>query len=368
MNEEDISWLKILRYVRGESNPAEHEEVQKWMASDADHEEIILFVEKLLETPAESKEDWDVDSAWLRYNIRHGRDFEKHDEEEVEEGEHIAGSNEVQKEESEVSANKKPHRFKWGLVAAAAAMISLILLFTVPMEREEPVSEGQVPAHKEIVSEHGQRTHLRLSDGTRVILNAGSKIITPETFSDSLRSVQLEGQAFFNVATDSVRPFLVVTEHSVTEVLGTQFDVRAYSGDEQVEVTVAEGKVALRAKQDTANLNSKEITQNQKGSLLPAGIAEVTEVENLAVHLGWTEGKLVFSNQQFIRVKKTLERYYNITIEIESDNGEQLRDRQFTGSFTDSQPLEEVLEAIALSLDMEYRKAASKRSYIVYNK
>lgn len=365
MNEEDISWIKILRYVQGESSPEEHAEVQKWIDSDPDHEEIILFVEKLLETPAESKEDWDVDSAWLRYNIRHGRDFEEHDEEEEE----IAGLKAVQKKRSEVSANKKTSKFKWGMVAAAAAMITVILLFTVPGERGESVSEDRVPINKEIVSEHGQRTHLRLSDGTRVILNAGSKIITPETFSDSLRRVQLEGQAFFNVATDSVRPFLVVTDRSVTEVLGTQFDVRDYSEDEQVEVTVAEGKVALRAKQDTAKRNSREITQNQQGSLLPAGIAEVTEVENLAVHLGWTEGKLAFSDQQFLRVKRTLERYYNITIEIENSTGEQLKDRRFTGSFTDSQPLEEVLEAIALSLEMEYREdTSSDNSYTFFKK
>ncbi|SHG30475.1 FecR family protein [Fodinibius roseus] len=366
MNEEDISWIKILRYVQGESSPEEHAEVQKWIDSDPDHEEIMLFVEKLLETPAESKEDWDVDSAWLRYNIRHGRDFEEQEDEEEED---IAGLKAVKKKGSEVSANKRAPKFKWGLVAAAAAMITVILLFTVPGERGEPVSDVRVPTNKEIVSEHGQRTHLRLSDGTRVILNAGSKMITPETFSDSLRRVELEGQAFFNVATDSARPFLVVTDRSVTEVLGTQFDVRAYSEDEQVEVTVAEGKVALRAKQDTAKRNGKEITHNQQGSLSPAGIAEVTEVENLAVHLGWTEGKLVFSNQQFLRVKRTLERYYNITIEIESDNGEQLRDRRFTGSFTDSQPLEEVLEAIALSLEMEYREdSSSDNSYTFFKK
>src|SRR5699024_4185847 len=188
--------------------------------------------------------------------------------------------------------------------------------------------------------------------------------------------------AFFNVAADSARPFLVSTDRAVTEVLGTKFDMRAYAEDELVEVTVAEGKVTLRSKQDSANPGGKEITGNQKGSLSPAGVTRVTDVENMTVQLGWTEGNLQFSNEHFSRVRKTLERYYNINIEIESDNSEQPRERRFagsltdsqsfgdqrfTGSFTDNQSLEEVLEAVALSLNMEYRKAASERSYILYN-
>lgn len=360
--DKNISWIKLLRYVRGESSPEEQAEVEEWIASDAGHEDLILFVEKVLDTPAEPKEDWDVDSAWLRYNIRHGRDFDEGPEEE----EHVSALKEVQNRRLKASTGKKSHTLTWGLVAATAAMISLILLFTVPKE-QKPVSEVQTQTLKEVVSEYGQRTHLRLSDGTRVILNAGSKITTPETFSDSVRSVRLEGQAFFNVTTDSTRPFLVSTDRAMTEVLGTKFGIRAYSEDELVEVTVAEGKVALRSKQDAANLSGKEITRNQKGSLSPTGIARVTEVENIADYLGWTEGKLVFSNERFSGVKKTLERYYNISIEVVSDN-RKLKDRRFTGSFTDSQPLEEVLEAIALSLDMEYREGTSDNSHTLFKK
>src|SRR5690625_4113403 len=379
---ENISWTKLLRYVQGISRPEERAVVEEWIASDTDHKDLLLFVEKVLDTPAESRENWDVDSAWLRYNIRHGRDFrgeagENKSFADLEVGLHPAkhgrrGENkplaglEAPRGSKTRRVKKKTNILKWGWVAAAAAMISFMLFFTVPGERES-ASEVQAPLVKKIESELGQRTHFRLSDGTNVILNAGSTLFAPQTFSDSIRRVRLEGQAFFNVAADSTRPFLVSTDRAVTEVLGTKFDMRAYAEDELVEVTVAEGKVALRSKQDTANVGGKEIMRNQKGSLSPAGVARITEVENMAVHLGWTEGKLQFSNEYFSRVRKTLERYYNINIEIESDNSEQFGERRFTGSFTDNQSLEEVLEAVALSLNMEYRKAASERSYIVYN-
>lgn len=345
----DISWIKLLRYVRGESSPEEHAEIQKWIASDADHEDIILFVEKLLETPAESKEDWDVDSAWLRYNIKHGREFDEDTDDEPQKFDVV----ELQSRSAGTSRRKKTEAFKWASVAIAAAMIGLILFFTVPVEKES-VSDEQSQTLKEIVSDYGQRTHFRLSDGTRVILNAGSKILTPETFSDSVRSVQLEGEAFFDVATDSARPFLVNTDRSVTKVLGTKFDLKAYSEDKRVEVTVAEGKVALRSKQEGGHPNGKEITKKQKGTLSREGTLTVEEVPDLAVYLGWTEGKLVFSNEPFLQIKRTLERWYDIDIDI--NNSDQFGSSRFTGSFTDSQPMEEVLEAIALSLDMTYKK------------
>lgn len=350
---EEISWTKLVRYVQGECNPEERAEVDEWIATDDDHAALISLIEKIWDTSTEAKEDWDVDSAWLRYTIRHGRDFK----EVFEKDEHGAA-----REHNRLPAmerNNQVQPFKWGLIAAAAAMIGLVLFFSVPSE--EALISDSTPV-KEIISEHGQRTHFRLSDGTRVILNAGSKILTPESFSDSVRSVELEGQAFFDVATDSARPFLVSTDRAITEVLGTKFDMRAYSQDRLVEVTVAEGKVALRSKQDTAG---REITENQLGTLSNGGNASVTEIQDIAVHLGWTEGRLVFSNEPFFRVKATLERWYNIKIEVEDGNRDQLNSRRFTGTFTDSQPMEEVIEAFALSMKIKVRVRKPDGSYVL---
>src|SRR5699024_5556416 len=235
MNPKEINWNKLLRYVRGNSSHKEQKEVGKWVNSSSKNRNIIFFLEEMWQSSAEDKEDWDVDSAWLRYEFRYGKDFQGVAEENETDKSSIPTS-ESQKKEVNSADNRKSGVFSWALVAAAAALVCLIMIYSYP-------------SLKEIVTKHGQRIHFRLSDGTKVILNAGSKLIAPKAFSDSARSVQLEGQAFFDVATDSARPFLVNTDRSLTKVLGTRFDVRAYPGDGRVEITVAEGKVALQSGQ-----------------------------------------------------------------------------------------------------------------------
>src|SRR5699024_240151 len=137
--------------------------------------------------------------------------------------------------------------------------------------------------------------------------------------------------AFFEVATDSSRPLLVYTDRSVTEAPGTPFDLKAYPGDKRAAVPAAQWKAALRSTQAGDHPNGKEITKKQKGTLSREGALTVEEVPDLAVYLGWTEGRLVFINEPFDRVKITLERWYDIQIEIKSDNSGQLENRRFTG-------------------------------------
>src|SRR5699024_9556740 len=240
MNPKEINWNKLLRYVRGNSSHEEQKEVEKWVNSSSRNKDVISFLEEIWQTSAEDKEDWDVDSAWMRYKFRYGKDFKEVTRE------NDKSVPKFQKKKITATESSKYNTISWGVVAVAAALVCLIVIYGYPSQK---ASVSDVSPMKEIVTKQGQRIHFRLSDGTKVFLNAGSKLIAPKAFSDSTRTVQLEGQAFFDVATDSARPFLVNTDRSVTKVLGTRFDVRAYSGDGRVEITVAEGKVALQSGQ-----------------------------------------------------------------------------------------------------------------------
>src|SRR5699024_10918143 len=354
---------KLLQYVRGSSSHEEQKEVEKWANSRSKNKDVIAFLEEIWQTSAEDKEDWDVDSAWLRYEFRYGKDFQGVAEENETDKSSIPTS-ESQKKEVNSADNRKSGVFSWALVAAAAALVCLIMIYSYPSQK---ASVYEVPSMKEIVTKHGQRIHFRLSDGTKVILNAGSKLIAPKAFSDSARSVQLEWQAFFDVATDSARPFLVNTDRSLTKVLGTRFDVRAYPGDGRVEITVAEGKVALQSGQgiNGNDDNAKVIRRGHQGYLTPEGIASVTKVHDVNSNIGWIKGNLVFYNDSFTQVKAMLERWYDININIASGSVGTLNEVMFTGSFTDSQSMDEVLEAIALSLSIKFKKM-SDRSYTIY--
>src|SRR5690606_7580202 len=98
-----------------------------------------------------------------------------------------------------------------------------------------------------ITMTRGKRGGVTLSDGTKVYLNAQSKIILPNVFSADSREVKLEGEAYFDVAKNPNKPFVIRTKGAVVQVLGTSFVVRNYEGDHSVQTVVEEGIVSFRS-------------------------------------------------------------------------------------------------------------------------
>ncbi len=94
----------------------------------------------------------------------------------------------------------------------------------------------------------GQRVNITLSDGTNVWLNARTKIVYPAVFDKSVRQVAVDGEAYFDVAKDKKRPFIVETGKCNMEVLGTKFNVEGYSDKDDFEVTLMEGSVRVASR------------------------------------------------------------------------------------------------------------------------
>lgn len=155
-----------------------------------------------------------------------------------------------------------------------------------------------------------QRKTVTLPDGSTVRLNMGSELLFPEKFSENSRSVTLKGEGFFEVVRDESRPFTVLTESLTTTVLGTSFNVRAYTNEDQ-DVTVVTGKVKVE------NQHSKII--------LSPGEQAYFDVENRALvrnevdpsqYAGWTDPELRFDLVPFQDIVTRLERWYRIDIEV----------------------------------------------------
>jgi transmembrane sensor len=185
-----------------------------------------------------------------------------------------------------------------------------------------------------------------LSDGSLVRLNNASKIVYPESFPDSIRQVQLIGEAYFDVAAES-RPFVVFTKNARIRVLGTEFNV--WTRNEETRVIVKEGRVSFRS------LESDEtglvLVENQmavcKEDLQPVE----TQPANPIGLLGWLEGRIVFDETRLKEVADELSRIYDVEIGLQNPELDSL---SISGSFQ-KKPLEEILEAICLTLDLEYR-------------
>lgn len=173
-------------------------------------------------------------------------------------------------------------------------------------------NENDAPRMNTVVIPYGNRSTINLSDGTKVWLNAGSRLIYPSKFVDNIREVYLVGEAFFNVEKNEDQPFVVKTSHVSVKVLGTQFNVSAYPEDNSIQTVLTEGSVEIiRA---DAGLFEKGVVL-QPGQLgLWHKKSKETKVYDVDVeyYTNWVEGIFSFENTDLNRIVKKLERYYNI--------------------------------------------------------
>lgn len=206
------------------------------------------------------------------------------------------------------------------------------------------------PVLKEIAMEKGQRGSVTLSDGTKVSLNSDSKISIPNIFKDDIREVYLEGEAYFDVAKNPDRPFIIYTRGTIVEVLGTAFSIRSFPEDDIVRTIVEEGIVSFRGEDENID-NGVLLTAGKLGAFdLNEKSIETKEVEKLDLYLGWKNGYLNFQNTRMDKVKLELERKYDIEVKFTSSDIDELK---LTAELK-SRMLKNVLETISMSLDLKY--------------
>lgn len=196
----------------------------------------------------------------------------------------------------------------------------------------------------------GSQTRLHLPDGTSVVLNAGSYIAYSQDFGIETRVVKLQGEGYFEVAHNPKMPFHVMTKDLRVRVLGTKFNFRDYSEDQEVVVTLMEGKVALNNQiQQEAELilhpNERMVLDKQDGVMKKESIEAKSRIQ-------WTEGKLIFDETPLTEVAKILERTYDVRMKFANDS---LKTYRFYGNFSRSeQSIQNILEALSATGKINY--------------
>ena len=185
-----------------------------------------------------------------------------------------------------------------------------------------------------------------LPDSTTGWLNSGSTLEYKGDFLGK-RKVSLTGEAYFNVYHDPLRPFEVTTPTITAKALGTKFNISSYSDENRSELMLEEGVV------EYSNKYSKERLLMEPADLIvydkSSNQATIHKAESTK-YTSWTEGKLVFRNDPIDVVARRIARWYNVDIEININNPESI---SWRATFQD-ESLEEVLHALALSLDLKY--------------
>ena len=202
-------------------------------------------------------------------------------------------------------------------------------------------------------NEKGRKSKIFLSDGTIVYLNSESKITYPSNFSDSLRYVELEGEAFFEVSPNKECPFVVITGPIDIKVLGTSFSVRNLDSYDKIRVSLVSGLIEVIEKQNKLNRYKKinleprqSISYEQKrGIFMP-----VTNFNPLEEY-GWKDGILYFKNANIKEVVNRLESWYGVNIKIINKPPFEWN---YHGEFQD-QSLQNVLESMGYSQEFDFR-------------
>ncbi|MEQ9289489.1 MAG: FecR domain-containing protein [Cyclobacteriaceae bacterium] len=166
---------------------------------------------------------------------------------------------------------------------------------------------------------NGVKTRIKLPDGTKVWLNSGSKISYPRTFSQNIRKVELEGEAFFEVHRDTSKPFIVNARNVETRVLGTSFNVMAYE-KRNVAITVATGKVQVSSfDNESLKKSTIDLIPDQQATFdLTTGNINVNKIDATRFS-AWTEGKLIFDEMKMDEVVQNLERWYGVKVFVQSE-------------------------------------------------
>lgn len=214
------------------------------------------------------------------------------------------------------------------------------LVYTsLPKSNDKTTSE---PAEwNKISTPRGGRYNLVLQDGTKVYLNSGSSLEFPTDFTERERKVTLKGEAYFEVAKKSGKPFRVnVDDKQQVEVLGTHFNISAYSDENIIKTTLLEGSVKVVAKNDQAMLKPGQMSVNDLESL--SFVVKQVDVKDA---IDWKNGIFVFNRENISSIMRKISRWYDVDIEFKGNTD----NVSFLGNYSRKKSLKTLLKTMELS-------------------
>ncbi len=348
------------RYAAGECAPSERAYVEQMLAADAAWARRLEEIRTLRSMTRELPQAWDVERLWS--GMRERRAAAARAESAAPPSDTISPGGGRRAASARVTGAIAPApRRSWTMLARMAAAITIAAGVSALWYVQQGV-RGGAPAHYQLEAQNGRVTSARLSDGSRVTLAAGSVLDVPREFGRE-RDVTLVGQAYFEIAHDSTRPFRVHTRGTFTRVLGTKFDVRAYPEDSGVTVLVTEGRVEFGVdggkggRPEAAStsgvggavtLTPVTLTPGDRARLEPGGQLRVEHGVAVDRELAWMQGRLVFVDAPLSTVAREVERWYDVHIVVEDTS---LASAPVTASFG-NEPVDGILRALAISLDV----------------
>jgi ferric-dicitrate binding protein FerR (iron transport regulator) len=339
----------ILRYLVGEMSEQETQQIQEWLKASEENRQLFARHKKL----------------WLGSRAFAGYDTDKINQDKK------AVDLKIRNFELEQHHRKAKRRiWMFACAASVALMLGLsTLIYNIALKQSCLFSGGEIEVP------YGSKSLITLPDGSKVWVNAGSKISYPADFGIISRNVYLTGEAYFDITKMEKKPFFVNTDIMKIKVYGTAFNVKSYKDDNWVETTLDHGaisiicndapdkeisikphqKIIIMRKPQQFPVSSPSATTT-KASPVPVKSLEIKEVKNTEVITAWKDNKLVFEEEPLWSLAKQLERRYKVQIRF---SNEKVRNIRYTAAIKEM-PIDQVLDAISLSSQISYRIKATE--------
>ena len=349
MDEKELA-ERLARYFAGECSEEEVERLHEWIAREPGAAERMARLQRIWEAAEAPASSWDAEAAWedLHRRVREGADPTS--------GPGRFESDRSSKEGARSRSRRRSRRPSRSggrhLARTAALTLAVLAVALVGALATDSVSLWSAESEAKVFTTNkGEQSTVRLPDGTRAHLNVDSRLTIPAAFGDR-REVLLKGEAYFEVAKDSNRSFIVRTGEASVQVLGTAFNVRSYTDAQETRVAVEEGRVALYTGQLSDRDTAAVLLPHSLALASDRGLDAVREDVDLSRELAWTEKRLVFQDAPFEEIVRKLERWYDVQVEVEPSPDEIVR---LNATFEDVS-LQDVLHDVSAALNLEYRK------------
>lgn len=337
----------IIRFLQQDINEEELRYLESWLEEDAEHKSYFFELKSISDSSRRS---------FFSKEEVNGASWQKM----------LARINKYQ--EKDPSLGKSRSRDLWISIIKYVAIV-VVAVGTGwgidEFQRNTDLSNDKEIVYNEIQVQKGGRANtLILSDGTKVVLNAATTFKYPTSFDEKNRIVYLEGEAYFEVAKDEEKPFVVKLNKQDITVLGTTFNVQAYKDESYSIVTLLNGRVMLDAFNELGESTSRMFLKPNQRALSDnkSGSVSLCDV-NASFASTWIKGEYKFKDEPLLSICKRLENYYNVQIHLNDPRLEQIR---YTGTFSLEQDIMEVFRIIDYEKQFAFKRV--KRDIFITNK
>ena len=334
----DINLLK--KYFSNECTREEVDEVFSWFKNNAGNMDGRSLMKYLWEEIEDRQVD-EVDFDNMLNKIHHRIN--------VEQANKLFSEKKVAKDRMRVIGRV--------LMKAAAILFIPLMILSLNFYLDKIKSDKEV-IYSEITSPFGSRTSFELPDGSKVWLNNGSSLRFPVRFNGKFRKLELKGEAYFDIVHNEKQPLIVKTGNIQVKVLGTRFNVMSYNDDQNIEVTLKSGKVAIqRVLKNGSSRNLLVLKPDQQAVFNKK--ERTIKYRNIRSekYISWKDGKLIFINDPIDLIMKRLERWFNVDIVLKD---KELSNFTYTATFTDEQ-LTQVLDLLEVATPIKYKIIPSRK-------